>query len=401
MKIAYICEPQIGGTYTSFRQVRERLLPRGIDYRCVPPVDGQAFRNTRFANDEGVDFIDYPQDEPGAMARRLVAHLQAERFAAMVVLPGCYPFVSSLPPFLPRAIRCLARLALNARGVYWPTALVADHYDRIVAVAPRLRNDLVAKYHVPAERVEVIANGVDTGRFCPGPAASAKRAIFVGRLEDVQKDVFLLPKILARAWETGAEAHLMVAGAGPDAERLRARLRAAGQEGHFTLLGQVAPAELPAILRTCGVFLLPSRFEGCSNATLEAMASGCVPLLSRLPGITDHVAIEGESGFLFAPGDWRGMAAAWGRLMESEETWRRMQTAARDQMASGFSLERMADGYARVFAEVLAAPDRRPPARPLTEFAVHPGLAPTWRRWIPEGAKKQLRTWAARMGISP
>ena len=401
MKIAYICEPQIGGTYTSFRQVRERLLPRGIDYRCVPPIDGRAFAGTRFAHDEGVDFIDYPQDEPAAMARRLVAHLQAERFAAMVVLPGCYPFVSSLPPYLPREIRCLARLALNARGVYWPTALVADHYDRIVAVAPRLRNDLAGKYHVPAERVEVIANGVDTGRFSPGPAASAQRAIFVGRLEDVQKDVFLLPKILARARETGAEAHLTVAGAGPDADRLRARLRAAGQEGHFTLRGQVAPAELPAIMRTCGVFILPSRFEGCSNATLEAMASGCVPLLSRLPGISDHVVAEGESGFLFAPGDWRGMAAAWGRLMESKETWRRMQTVAREQMLSGFSLERMADGYARVFAEVQAAPDRRPPPRPLAEFAVHPGLAPTWRRWIPAGAKKQLRTWAARMGISP
>ena len=124
-------------------------------------------------------------------------------------------------------------------------------------------------------------------------------------------------------------------------------------------------------------------------------------MLSRLPGISDHVVAEGESGFLFAPGDWRGMAAAWGRLMESKETWRRMQTVAREQMLSGFSLERMADGYARVFAEVQAAPDRRPPPRPLAEFAVHPGLAPTWRRWIPAGAKKQLRTWAARMGISP
>ena len=77
MKVAYICEPQIGGTYTSFRQVREQLLPKGIDYRCVPPVDGKAFAHTRFAHDEGVDFIEYPHDEPAAMARRLVDHLQA------------------------------------------------------------------------------------------------------------------------------------------------------------------------------------------------------------------------------------------------------------------------------------------------------------------------------------
>jgi hypothetical protein len=37
----------------------------------------------------------------------------------------------------------------------------------------------------------------------------------------------------------------------------------------------------------------------------------------------------------------------------------------------------------------------------LAEFKIHPGLGPTWRRWIPERVKKQLRTWAARMGISP
>ena len=75
-KIAYICEPQMGGTYTSFRQVRERLLPRGIDYRCVPPFDKQAFQATRFAKDEGVDFIDFPENDPAGMARPLVPHLQ-------------------------------------------------------------------------------------------------------------------------------------------------------------------------------------------------------------------------------------------------------------------------------------------------------------------------------------
>lgn len=401
MKVAYICEPQIGGTYTSFRQVREQLLPKGIDYRCVPPVDGKAFAHTRFAHDEGVDFIEYPHDEPAAMARRLVDHLQAEQFSSVVILPGCYPWVSSMPPYLPREIHCLARMPHNGRGVYRPTALMADYYDRIIAVAPRLRDDLVAKYRVSSARVEIIANGVDTERFCPGLEADARQAIFVGRLEDLQKDVFLLPKILACARKIDTEAHLIVAGAGPDGDRLRERFRKAGQEGHFTMLGQMSPVDLPAVLRRCGTFILPSRFEGCSNATLEAMASGCVPLLSRLPGISDHLVVAGTSGFLHSPGDWRGIAEAWGRLMGFEETWRRMRQAARDKMMAEFSQERMAVGYARVFTDVVAAPDRRPPLSPLTEFKVHPGLGPTWRRWIPGGVKKRLRTWAARIGMSP
>jgi len=101
MKVAYICEPQIGGTYTSFRQVREQLLPKGIDYRCVPPVDGKAFANTRFAHDEGVDFIEYPHDEPAAMARRLVDHLQAEQFSSVVICRGATHGCPACPPFCP------------------------------------------------------------------------------------------------------------------------------------------------------------------------------------------------------------------------------------------------------------------------------------------------------------
>ena len=400
-KIAYICEPQVGGTYTSFRQVRERLLPKGIDYRCVPPFDKQEFLSTRFAKDEGVDFIDFPDKDPAAMARRLVRHLQEAQFSGMVVLPGCYPFVSGLPPYLPREIRCLARMPHNARGVYVPTALMADHYNRVIAVSPRLKSDLVSKYGVASAKVEVIGNGVDTDRLFPGAGASGHRAVFVGRIEDVQKNVFLLPKILARALALDPEARLTVVGSGPDSDRLRARFSTLGLEDRVELPGRVDAAEIPGILRRHGVFILPSRFEGCSNSTLEAMACGCVPILSRLPGISDQLVVHGRSGFLFPPDDWKGMGDAWGRLARSEDLWRPMQAAARERMVSCFSLDRMAEGYARLFESVLAEPDSRPAPKSLDEFSIHPGLGPTWRRWIPEAAKKRLRSWAARAGISP
>ncbi len=401
LKIAYICEPQTGGTYTSFRQVRERLLSRGIDYRCIPPMDRQAFAATRFAGDEGVDFIDFPGSDPGGMARRLVRHLREHGFSAMVILPGCYPFVSSLPPFLPRDVRCLARLPHNARGVYLPTALMMDHFNRIIAVGPRLKRDLVLRYGVEDARVEIVPNGVDTERFSPGEGASPRRAIYVGRIEDVQKNVFLLPGILARALTHDADAHLTVVGSGPDFDGLKNRFLSRGLDGRFDLLGGVAPSEIPGILRRHGVFILPSRFEGCSNSTLEAMACACVPLLSRLPGISDEVAMDGRSGLLFAPGDWRGAGDEWGRLMRSDAYWTRMRSAARERVVSRFSLDRMAEHYARLFRDAVAEPDARPAPLPLSEFALHPRLRPTWRRWIPEGMKKSLRTWAARMGISP
>lgn len=401
MKVAYICEPQIGGTYTSFRQVRDRLLRRSIDYRCVPPLDRQEFAGSRYEHDAGVDFLDYPDREPAGMAQRLVRHLVENNFSAMVVLPGCYPWVSSLPPYLPREIRCLARLPHNARGVYWPTAALADHFNRIIAVAPRLKHDLTSRYGVAGDQVVVIANGVDTDQFTPGAAASPRRAIYVGRIEDYQKNVFLLPKILGRALSHDSGARLTVAGSGPDLHRLRRRFRACGLEESVEFPGRVEPGAVADLLRRHGVFIMPSRFEGSSNATLEAMASGCVPLLSRLPGITDEMVVDPETGFLFAPADWKGAGDAWGGLMRAEAQWQKMHTVARERAVTHFSLDHMAAAYADLFRQVLAAPDPRPAARPLGDFIVDPRLGPTWRRWLPAGLKKRVRTWAARFGVSP
>jgi len=401
LKIAYICEPQVGGTYTSFRQVREELLPRNIDYRCIPPLDKSTFQNSRFIKDEGVDFIEYPDSAPAAMAHRLVAHLQEQQYRAVVILPGCYPFVSSLPPYLPREIRCIARMPHNARGVYWPTAVMADYLNRVIAVGPRLKSDLVSTYGVQEAKVQVIGNGVDTERLYPGEEATAHRAVFVGRIEDVQKNVFLLPNILARALSNDSKAHLTVVGSGPDMEQLRGRFMALGLDGHFTMPGRVEACEIPKILQHHGVFLLPSRFEGCSNSTLEAMACGCVPIVSRLPGISDALVADGDSGFLFALDDWKGMGDEWGRLMQVEGAWRRCSHAARDRVVTQFSLDRMAEKYAALFQAVMTESDFRPEPRTLAEFTLNSRLGPTWRRWIPERLKKRLRTWAARFGISP
>lgn len=373
----------------------------GIDYRCIPPTDKKAFANTPFANDEGVDYIDYPDPDPIAMGKRLLQYLRQERFEIMVVLPECYPFVTSLVPYLPTDIRCIARMPHNSRGVYHPTKLIASYLNRVIAVAPRLKNDLIRSYHVDAQKVTVISNGVDADLFTTSNAANPHQGIFVGRIEDGQKNVFLLPKILARALTHNSNVRLTVVGSGPDSDRLRARFVAAGLEGHFRMLGRVNPADLPAILGQNGVFILPTRFEGSSNSTLEAMASGCVPLVSRLAGITDNMIQDGHSGCLFTLGDWKRMGDRWSHLMRTETDWNRMRLAAREQILKQFSLDQMAANYARLFQAVVTESDTRLSPSSLSEYHIQVSLASTWRRWIPTPLKKHLRTWAARVGWSP
>lgn len=289
-------------------------------------------------------------------------------------------------------------------GAIWDfvlTAVMADHFNHVIAVSPRLKSDLVARYGVAAAKVDIIANGVDTERFQPGEGAVPRRAIYVGRIEDVPKNVFLLPKILARALTHDPGAHLTVVGSGPDPDRLQKRFLALGLDGHFELLGRVDSSEIPAILRQHGVFILPSRFEGCSNSTLEAMACGCVPIVSRLPGISDHMVIQDHTGFLFPSDDWKGMGDAWGQLIRSDVVWAQARLEARNQVVSKFSLDRMAEAYRHLFQAVMTESDPRPLPKLLDDFALDSRLGPTWRRWIPESVKKSVRILAARFGFSP
>jgi hypothetical protein len=67
-KAAYFCEPQVGGTYTYFRQLRPALAARGIDFRCVAPFSAERFKGTRFEGDEG-DFHSVATDLPAARGR--------------------------------------------------------------------------------------------------------------------------------------------------------------------------------------------------------------------------------------------------------------------------------------------------------------------------------------------
>ena len=131
------------------------------------------------------------------------------------------------------------------------------------------------------------------------------------------------------------------------------------------------------------------------------MACGCVPLLSRLEGISDFLVDHGKSGFLFVPGDGKAMGDTWGHLIQEQSLWLRIGAEARQKVESCFSLNRMADQYAQLFHAVQDEPRASPEPRSLDTFSIHPRLGPTWRRWIPDSVKKCMRTMAARVGVSP
>jgi glycosyltransferase involved in cell wall biosynthesis len=190
-------------------------------------------------------------------------------------------FVARLHPgtWRPRAARRLEAAAFRAA-------------DAAIVTAQADSETVVERYAVPASRIHVIPNYVDTAAFRPGPdiAKEPGRVTFVGRL-DHQKN----PMALIEALQGVPEAKLTVVGDGPLRPELQAE--SARRRVDATFLGAVPHAELPQLLNRSAAFVLPSHYEGNPKALLEAMACGLPVIGTRVPGIRE-VICHGENGYL-------------------------------------------------------------------------------------------------------
>src|SRR5690606_29013065 len=118
----------------------------------------------------------------------------------------------------------------------------------------------------------------------------------------------------------------LVIGDGPDRDALVRTAGEAGLEACVTWAGQLA--DVPARLLESRVFLLTSRWEGVSIAMLEAMACGCVPVVSDVGDLRDVVA-DGENGYVLSGDDIDGYVARLEALLSDRSHWERLSSNAR------------------------------------------------------------------------
>jgi glycosyltransferase involved in cell wall biosynthesis len=157
-----------------------------------------------------------------------------------------------------------------------------------VVLSPSCAADqALAAIAVPAERVLRWDRGVDTQRFDPrlrdeSRPAGALNVFYCGRITrekgaDLLADAFLLARDRARA-QTGRDLHLVLAGGGPEQERLRARLGDCA-----TFLGWLEGSQLARAYASADVFLFPSATDTFGQVILEAQASG-LPVIAVAQG---------------------------------------------------------------------------------------------------------------------
>lgn len=158
--------------------------------------------------------------------------------------------------------------------------------DGLLSVSLALRDDMIA-LGMPADRTQCIVTGVDLGRFAPRDRSAAKQALGI-RGPLVASVGALIPlkghDLLIDAVARMPGVHLAIAGQGPEAERLTARIAARGCGDRIRLAGALPPDQVADLLAAADVMALASASEGLANAWLEALASGTPVVIPDVGG---------------------------------------------------------------------------------------------------------------------
>jgi glycosyltransferase involved in cell wall biosynthesis len=172
--------------------------------------------------------------------------------------------------------------------------------------------------------------------------------VFAGRLS-VQKAVDVALDALTRLDDLS----LVVAGDGPDAEKLRSLAVELGLDGRARFLGPQPRETVFELLRAADAVVLSSKWENFPHVLVEALAVGTPVISSSAGGVTEIVR-DGENGLLVPPEDALALAVAIRRYFDDEELRKRLRAAAPGSVAR-FAPERI---YARL-VEVLREAARR------------------------------------------
>jgi len=234
----------------------------------------------------------------------------------------------------------------------------------IIAVSNGMRSDVLNTYPaIPAGRVRVIRNGIDTAEYAPDPRTDVLErygvdparpsVIFVGRITR-QKGV---PVLLHAAAGLDPAAQLVLCAGQPDTPELAAEVEGLVADLRAARSGVIwIPEMLPKhaviqLLSHATVFACPSLYEPLGIVNLEAMACGTAVVGSAVGGIPEVVS-DGETGLLVPPDDPAALAVALNTLVGDAERAAAMGRLGRERAVAEFGWKAVAAQTAALYAEL-------------------------------------------------
>ena len=283
--------------------------------------------------DEGdIDLIDAHVYYPDGVA----AALLAKALGKPVSVTARGTDLNFYPDRYPRVGRMIAKTAKSV--------------DASITVCSALRNALL-KLGAAPDSVHVMRNGVDLDLFCPCDRAAARRRWKLQRPTLVSVGHLIERKghdLVIEALRQLPDVDLIIAGEGPERERLQRQAARLGIGDRVHFAGVVEHRRLPDLYRAADALVLASSREGWPNVLLEALACGTPVIATRNWG-TPEIVSAPEAGLLMDDRTPEAIAQAAGQLLNA-----RLDRTATRRFAEGFSWDATTDAQLRLFSSLIA-----------------------------------------------
>lgn len=378
MKICYICSeypPALHGGIGSVTQSAARaLVSKGHRVRIIG-ISPNSQKALPYEEDQGVEVsrLQSPADRFGWVASRYRLFKRVQEWAQkgeldVIELPDWEGMAAGWPPLkIPVVVRLhgsrtyfesemQAAVSRKARWLEVRSFRRADFCSSCSRYTAQKTEELFGKPKKPAR---VIYNAVVVGRKKGiNEPCNPNLVVYAGTLTR-KKGVIQLIKAWPRVVAASPDARLYVYGKDEgtdDGQPMEPYLRsllgpAAAQTVQFH--GHVPAADLRAVYRRCRLAVFPSYSEAFALAPLEAMAEGC-PVISSNRASGPEMIVNGSDGLLIDPDDEAGLAAAIGRLLNSDSLAARLGEAGQETVCHRFSSLAMADQLLNFYAECCA-----------------------------------------------
>ncbi len=236
--------------------------------------------------------------------------------------------------------------------VFYPVGMqrrVIRHFDRVITSSQKSAQEIQQTFHVSADKIRMVYNGLDTDFFSPLPLARKQNSLlFVGNTEDPKKGIKYLLQAMTLL---PPDINLTIVDEGPPLKTYAANLvQKYSLSSRVIFTGKVSAAELRLLYNSATLVVVPSLYEGFGLPAAEAMACG-TPVIATNTGALPEVVGEDGAGLLVPPRDHCALAQAIQELMADSPRAKIMGELGRRRVEKLFTWPKVAEKTEAVYKE--------------------------------------------------
>lgn len=369
MKVAILVDSLIrGGAERQALLTLQELVRQGVNARLIRYYESPGGYDWPRELDSRVVFIEKGR-RTLRFVWRLYRYLRQERIDVVhgfKDVPGIYACLCGWLAGVPVRIVGHRTQSLPVGMIRKAFSLMRYFATAWIGNAQAVTDVLKSELGVPPHRLLVVFNGVETDQFRKDRGRQAARerlqinpnagVVTMVAVMREGKNHRMFIRMAARVRERCPDTVFLLVGDSDPSEpdclaEVRAEVDRAGLTNSIRFLGM--RTDVPDILHATDVSVLTTRFEGMSNALLEAMAAGVSVVATDYIGARELIQ-DGKEGFLVPLDDDHGMAERVLQLLGDPELRTRMGQSGMDRVDRQYSLPVMGDRLIQIYSRLLA-----------------------------------------------